>query len=149
MDLSVRKSDLLRELHFFQGIIERKNTIPILANLLVEAGTGDTIKLLATDLELGLRSQCKASIKKPGVLTLPAKKLFEIVRELPETDHHIPSKRVATPEDPDQPPERSTVASARGYPAFVFRRRGAGGRVGSPTSPFPRVAVRLAYHGLP
>jgi len=89
MDLSVRKSDLLRELHFFQGIIERKNTIPILANMLVEAGTGDTINLLATDLELGLRSQCKASVKKPGVLTLPAKKLFEIVRELPETDIRI------------------------------------------------------------
>ena len=89
MDLSVRKSDLLRELQFFQGVIERKNTIPILANVLVEAGSDDTLKLLATDLELGLRSQCKASIKKPGELTLPAKKLFEIVRELPETDIRI------------------------------------------------------------
>ena len=89
MDLSVRKSDLLRELQFFQGVIERKNTIPILANVLVEAGSDDTLKLLATDLELGLRSECKASVKKPGELTLPAKKLFEIVRELPETDIRI------------------------------------------------------------
>ena len=76
MDLSVRKSDLLRELQFFQGVIERKNTIPILANVLVEAGGDDTLKLLATDLELGLLSQCKASVKKPCELTLPAKKLF-------------------------------------------------------------------------
>ncbi len=89
MDLSVRKSDLLRELQFFQGVIERKNTIPILANVLAETESGDTLKLLATDLELGLRSQCKASIKKQGALTLPAKKLFEIVRELPETDIRI------------------------------------------------------------
>tara|TARA_B100000029_G_scaffold494039_2_gene557274 strand:- start:4245 stop:5357 length:1113 start_codon:yes stop_codon:yes gene_type:complete len=89
MDLSVRKSDLLGELQFFQGVIERKNTIPILANVLVEAGSDGTLKLLATDLELGLRSQCKALVKKPGELTLPAKKLFEIVRELPETDIRI------------------------------------------------------------
>ena len=89
MDLSIRKSDLLRELQFFQGVIERKNTIPILANVLVEAGSDDVINLLATDLELGLRSQCKASVKKQGTLTLPAKKLFEIVRELPETDIRI------------------------------------------------------------
>ena len=75
MDLSIRKSDLLRELQFFQGVIERKNTIPILANVLVEAGSDDVINLLATDLELGLRSQCKASVKKQGTLTLPAKKL--------------------------------------------------------------------------
>ena len=57
--------------------------------MLVEAGSDDVINLLATDLELGLRSQCKASVKKQGTLTLPAKKLFEIVRELPETDIRI------------------------------------------------------------
>ena len=50
MELSVRKTELLRELQLFQGIVERKNTIPILANILVEAEKGaDDIKLVATD----------------------------------------------------------------------------------------------------
>jgi DNA polymerase-3 subunit beta len=88
MELVVRKTDLLRELQLFQGIVERKNTIPILANVLLEA-KGDQVKLLATDLEVGLRSTCAASVAKGGALTLPAKKLFEIVKALPETDVRI------------------------------------------------------------
>jgi DNA polymerase-3 subunit beta len=88
MELVVRKTDLLRELQLFQGIVERKNTIPILANVLLEA-KGDEVKLLATDLEVGLRSRCSASVAKAGSLTLPAKKLYEIVKALPETDVRI------------------------------------------------------------
>src|SRR5918996_1286384 len=88
MELVVRKVDLLRELQLFQGIVERKNTIPILANVLIEAA-GDEVKLLATDLEVGLRSRCTASVAKGGSLTLPAKKLFEIIKALPETDVRI------------------------------------------------------------
>jgi len=88
MELVVRKNDLLRELQLFQGIVERKNTIPILANVLMEA-RGDEVRLLATDLEVGLRSRCAASVAKDGALTLPAKKLYEIVKALPETDVRI------------------------------------------------------------
>ena len=88
MELVVRKNELLRELQLFQGIVERKNTIPILANVLIEA-KGDEIRLLATDLEVALRSRCAASVAKSGSLTLPAKKLFEIVKALPETDVRI------------------------------------------------------------
>ncbi|HEY0876764.1 MAG TPA: DNA polymerase III subunit beta [Vicinamibacterales bacterium] len=88
MELVVRKADLLRELQLFQGIVERKNTIPILANVLIEAD-GDQVKLLATDLEVGLRSRCEASVAKGGALTLPAKKLYEIVKALPDTDVRI------------------------------------------------------------
>ena len=88
MELVVRKTDLLRELQLFQGIVERKNTIPILANILIEAD-GDQVKMLATDLEVGLRSRCTASVTKSGSLTLPAKKLYEIVKALPETDVRI------------------------------------------------------------
>ena len=89
MELSVRKSDLLRELQLFQGIVERKNTIPILANVLIEANGGGEVQLLATDLEVGLRSRCPAAIVKAGSLTIPAKKLYEIVRALPDTDIRI------------------------------------------------------------
>src|SRR5687768_44801 len=92
MELVVRKTDLLRELQLFQGIVERKNTIPILANVLIEAN-GDEVKLLATDLEVGLRSRCTAAVSKGGSLTLPAKKLYEIIKSLPETDVRIEEDR--------------------------------------------------------
>jgi DNA polymerase III subunit beta len=88
MEIVVRKNDLLRELQLFQGIVERKNTIPILANVLMEA-KGEELRLLATDLEVGLRSRCAASVSKEGVLTLPAKKLYEILRALPDADVRI------------------------------------------------------------
>src|SRR6185295_1654843 len=88
MELVVRKNDLLRELQLFQGIVERKNTIPILANVLMEA-KGEEVRFLATDLEVALRSSCEARVAKSGSLTLPAKKFYEIVKSLPETDIRI------------------------------------------------------------
>jgi DNA polymerase-3 subunit beta len=69
MELVVRKNDLLRELQLFQGIVERKNTIPILANVLIEA-KGDEVRMLATDLEVALRSKCAARSPRRS-LTLP------------------------------------------------------------------------------
>jgi DNA polymerase-3 subunit beta len=92
MEFVVRKNDLLRELQLFQGIVERKNTIPILANVLMEA-KGDEVRFLATDLEVGLRSKCKANVTKPGALTLPAKKFYEIVKSLPETDIRVAEEK--------------------------------------------------------
>ncbi len=92
MELVVRKNDLLKELSLLQGIVERKNTIPILANVLIEAGEG-SVSLLATDLDVALRSRCDATVGKPGTLTLPAKKLFEIVNALPDTDVRIESDK--------------------------------------------------------
>jgi len=92
MELVVRKNDLLRELQLFQGIVERKNTIPILANVLMDA-QGEEVRFLATDLEVGLRSRCAASVTKGGSVTLPAKKLYEIVKSLPETDIRISEEK--------------------------------------------------------
>ena len=90
MELTVRRTELLRELQLFQGIVERKNTIPILANVLVEAeDDAKEIRFVATDLEVGLRSRCPAEVTTGGALTLPAKKLYEIVRALPETEVRI------------------------------------------------------------
>ena len=88
MELVARKVDLVRELQFFQQIVERKNTIPILANVLLE-GSGNEVTLLATDLEVALRSRCEAAVNKAGSVTLPAKKLYEVVRALPEGDVNI------------------------------------------------------------
>ena len=66
MEIVVRKNELLRELQLFQGIVERKNTIPILANVLIEA-KGDEVRMLATDLEVALRSRCAAALRSPLV----------------------------------------------------------------------------------
>src|SRR5579862_1428127 len=103
MELVVRKTDLLKELALLQGIVERKNTIPILANVLIEASK-NSVSLLATDLDVGLRSKCEAVVSKPGTLTLPAKKLFEIVNALPDTDIRI---------DEDKGGKSVTVAADR------------------------------------
>jgi DNA polymerase-3 subunit beta len=92
MELVVRKNDLLKELSLLQGIVERKNTIPILANVLLDGGQ-DGVSLLATDLDVGLRSRCDATVSKPGTLTLPAKKLFEIVGALPDTEIRIAEEK--------------------------------------------------------
>src|SRR5512134_3585403 len=92
MELVVRKNDLLKELSLLQGIVERKNTIPILANVLIEASK-DGISLLATDLDVGLKSKCEGTVTKPGTLTLPAKKLFEIVSALPDTEIRIEEEK--------------------------------------------------------
>ena len=83
MEFSVKKFDLLQELNLTQGVVERKTTIPILSHLLCEA-KGNSITITATDLELSVRTTCEAKVKKEGAGTIPAKKLLELVRLLPE-----------------------------------------------------------------
>jgi len=88
MEFTVSKADLVRELNLSQGVVEKKTTIPILSNVLVEAAT-DRIHLTATDLELGIRSSCPARVKKPGAGTIPAKRLLDYVRLLPDADVEV------------------------------------------------------------
>ena len=83
MEFSVKKYDLLRELNLTQGVVERKTTIPILGNILCEA-SGNQVTLTATDLELSIRTACDAKVKKEGAGTIPAKKLLDLVKLLPE-----------------------------------------------------------------
>jgi DNA polymerase-3 subunit beta len=83
MEFSVTKSALVDELNTTQGVIERKTTIPILSNLLVEA-KGNRLTITATDLELSIRTSCDVKVKKEGAATIPAKKLLDLVRLLPE-----------------------------------------------------------------
>ena len=88
MDIVARKADLLRELQLVQGIVERKNSIPILSNVLLEA-SGESLAVAATDLDVSLRGSCPAQVARPGAITLSAKKLYEIVRSLPDSDVHL------------------------------------------------------------
>jgi len=88
MDFSIEKSQLLKELALTQGVVEKKTTIPILSNLLVEAEEG-ILRISATDLDLGVTCHCPAKVKIPGSGTIPAKRLLEIVRSLPEAEVHF------------------------------------------------------------
>jgi len=117
MEIVVRKNELLRELQLFQGIVERKNTIPILANVLLDA-KGDQLQMLATDLEVALRSKCQASVAKSGSLTLPAKKLYEIVKALPETDVRIESDKAGVKVAADHFDSRLQTLPKEDFPAL-------------------------------
>jgi DNA polymerase-3 subunit beta len=85
MEITVSKAELLRELQATQGVVERKTTIPILSNYLFEAA-GDKLSLTATDLDLSLRTSCDVKVKKEGSCTIPARKLYDYVRLLPDAD---------------------------------------------------------------
>ena len=85
MEITVSKFELLRELSATQGVVESKTTIPILSNYLFEAA-GDRLALTATDLDLSLRTSCNAKVKKEGSCTIPARKLHDYVKLLPDAD---------------------------------------------------------------
>jgi DNA polymerase-3 subunit beta len=129
MELVVRKNDLLRELQLFQGIVERKNTIPILANVLMEA-KGDEVRFLATDLEVGLRSKCAATVTKPGSLTLPAKKFYEIVKSLPETDIRISEDKGGVKVAADRFDSRMQTLPKEDFPTLPDAGTGSGAMLG-------------------
>ncbi len=84
MKFSIKKEDIANELQLLQGIVEKRNTMPILANILVSAAGGE-IEITGTDLEVGLKTHFSAEIEEEGSITLSGKKVFEIVKSLPES----------------------------------------------------------------
>lgn len=88
MYLVISKQVLLKELNFIQGVVERKNTIPILSNLLIEA-SDKSLTIKGTDLDVSITTVCDAEVKKSGATCVQAKKLFEIVRALPDAEIEI------------------------------------------------------------
>ncbi len=88
MEFTIGRSELLAGLYLTQGIVERRTTIPILGNVLIQAA-GDGVLVAATDQEIAIRRQCTAAVKRKGTLTTGARKLYEMVREIPEGDVHI------------------------------------------------------------
>ena len=91
MQFFINKDTFLDGMMKVQGIIEKKHTIPILANVLIEAKNNEII-ITATDLEVGLRSKYKAKVIDEGKITVSAKKLFEIIKELPDKEINFNSK---------------------------------------------------------
>lgn len=87
MKFSIPKSELQRGLSRLQSLVEKRSTMPILANVLLMAGKekkGGWLQLAATDLEVGVRSRHPCEVTEAGELTVSAKKLYEILRELPD-----------------------------------------------------------------
>lgn len=92
LEITVSRAELLRELTAAQSVVERKTTIPILSNFLFEATQGeggDRLTITATDLDQSLRTSCAAKVKKAGACTIPARKLYDYIKLLPEGEISI------------------------------------------------------------
>src|SRR5207249_7760970 len=88
MEFLAHKSELLDELDLLQGAVEKRSTVPILSHFLLDAADFK-LQIAATDLELGARSSCTAKVKAPGRATVPARRLVEIIRSLPDGEAHF------------------------------------------------------------
>jgi len=83
MKVTIERNSLLKTLGHVQSVVERRNTIPILSNVMVEA-EGDMVSMTATDLDIAIIERVSASVQQPGSTTIPAHTLFDIVRKLPD-----------------------------------------------------------------
>lgn len=88
MKITCPKERLLMAISQIQGAVSPKTTLPILANVLLEADSG-ILTLTATDLDIGIRYNIQADVFEPGATTLSAKRFFGIIRELPEGNVEI------------------------------------------------------------
>ena len=89
MEFVIKQSVLKEELGFVQGIVEKKSTIPVLSNILIESVGEGTIRIVGTDLDVTIRCEAEADIKQPGAMCIQARKLFDIVRLLDGGDVHF------------------------------------------------------------
>ena len=85
MRVTIARDELLTALQRVQGVVEKRNTMPSLANVLLEAKS-EGLDILATDLELGMRGLYKAKVEEPGSVTFSARKLYEILKEIKESE---------------------------------------------------------------
>src|ERR671916_1284469 len=85
MEFSISKNALQKELGYVQGVVEKKNTIPVLSNILIESVGETSIRITGTDLDVTIRCDMDAEeITTPGAMCVQARKLFEIARLLPD-----------------------------------------------------------------
>lgn len=89
MEFIIKQSKLKDELGFVQGIVEKKSTIPVLSNILIESVGENTIRIVGTDLDVTIRCEADAEIKQAGSMCIQARKLFDIIRLLPDADVHF------------------------------------------------------------
>ncbi len=105
MKLTIDRAALLKSLAHVQSVVERRNTIPILSNILIEAQDGDSVSLTATDMDLDMVERVSCPVALPGSVTAPAHTLYDIVRKLPD------GASVELTSEPEK--ERVTVRAGR------------------------------------
>ncbi len=89
MEFTIKQSVLKDELGYVNGIVEKKSTIPVLSNILIESIGENAIRILGTDLDVTIRCEAEADIKQKGAMCVQARKLFDIVRLLEDGDVHF------------------------------------------------------------
>ena len=128
MEIKAKRDDLLATLYWTQSIVERRNTMPILANVLIEANKS-SVRVTATDLEVGVRGEIDGEIAKEGTVTVNAKKIYEIIREAP--NEQVRLKRL----------ENDWVEVRSGKPSTVVFGCGTAGSTTGSHVPFIRRAI--------
>jgi DNA polymerase-3 subunit beta len=137
MKFKTKKDDIVKELQILQGIVEKRNTMPILANILIKTQENE-VELTGTDLEVGLKTRFPATIEAPGSITVSGKKTFEIVRSLREdidvsfkvenqntliiTSGASRFKLVGLPEEDYPPVVTSEFDRGLGFPLDIFQK---------------------------
>ena len=117
MKVRIGRDELLTGLQRVQGVVEKRNTMPILSNILIEAKQ-EGAEIVATDLEIGMRGLYKATVHKAGGITVSARKLYEIIKELPSGDIDLSRARITGRQS------RPAKASSRSSdsPAAIIQR---------------------------
>lgn len=127
MELIIGRDELARGLHLLQGVVEKRSTLPVLSNVLLEP-MGDGLALTATDMEVGIRTLVSAQVKKKGTTTVNARKLYEIARELSSDDVTIRSGQPGWVEIAGGRSKFKIVSlDAKDFPTLPFGSRGAEG----------------------
>jgi len=130
MEITVSRQELVKELTATQSVVERKTTIPILSNFLIEA-EGDRLNITATDLDQAIRTSAAVKVKKPGSCTIPARKLYDYIKLLDNHWVQIRSGRSNTkmvgmaranyPQVPEFPSVATTSISAIALKTIIAR----------------------------
>ena len=87
MKFKINKKDFLKILQRIQGIVEKRNSMPVLSNILIDV-KGDKVFVISTDLEIFIKDSCNADVEKEGSITVNARKFYEIIKELPDDRNH-------------------------------------------------------------
>ncbi len=142
MKLKLKKSDVLQELSVLQGVVERRTTIPILSNILLEVADG-RLKMMATDLDLTIITTCPAEVEGEGRLTLESRVFQELVRNLPEEDFLLVDEDGAVQVTSGRFQSRMAVADAAEYPTLP--EPPGGGSYALPLDLFQLLLQRVAF----
>src|SRR4028119_183626 len=153
MKATIERATLLRSLGHVHSVVERRNTIPILSNVLLEAREDGSLRLMATDLDLQINDTIEAQVQQTGATTVAAHTLFEIARKLPAGSQVEPSA-------PQRKEPAKAARAPRPRPTRCQGRRAAPRRVAGGTErrrgqeagqcrPRPLQSLHLAARRLP